>query len=154
MSDLVLSGLMDRLSKLYGLDISFHDCSGVSLAVPSLSLRAEQFTHDRPYCLLAKRLHLTACKGCKDRSYAHLLEVGNYSGTCPFGIWDVIHQVKFDGFALGAFYVGGLHGDRPLTHVSLLPKHELPQKRTTSLIKQCKDAAKLLEEALLIDYRL
>ena len=95
------------------------DLRGITLRLPELRLRAEQYYHHGSFCLFAKYHNRNvACAANKEKSKQRANRQSKpFWGCCPYGVWDLAMPVRWREETIAIFYLGSFIGDRPLKAV-------------------------------------
>lgn len=114
------SRLLDRVARSTGSVVNFADLRGVSLRLPELQLRGEQFYHYGSFCLHAKFHNRNIdCARNKEKSKQRAAAQNSpFWGCCPYGLWDLAYPATWNGALVGIFYLGHFRGDEPLKPVA------------------------------------
>ena len=110
-----LSSVLRYIEKETGAVASIHILHPAFLDCEALRLEPDQSLHHGEFCRYNK-MHgeIKTCINNKARSLNVASRGRSFAGTCPFGIWDYVHPVLFEGKLIAVLYLGGFRKDLPL----------------------------------------
>jgi len=113
------SRLFDRVAASTGSVVNMEDVQGITLQLPQLRLRPEQYYHHGRFCLFAKfHNRNTQCAANKRKSKA-VAEARRapFWGCCPYGVWDLAVPVMRREAVMAILYLGSFRTQTPLQPV-------------------------------------
>ena len=144
-----LSSVLRYIEKETGAVASIHILHPAFLDCEALRLEPDQSLHHGEFCRYNK-MHgeIKTCINNKARSLNVASRGRSFAGTCPFGIWDYVRPVLFEGKLIAVLYLGGFRKDLPLPSAW---KGPLPGIVTEKEKKELRQYADFMERFIRIE---
>ena len=144
-----LSSVLRYIEKETGAVASIHILHPAFLDCEALRLEPDQSLHHGEFCRYNK-MHgeIKTCINNKARSLNVASRGRSFAGTCPFGIWDYVRPVLFEGKLIAVLYLGGFRKDLPLPSAW---KGPLPGIVTEKEKKELRQYADFIERFIRIE---
>lgn len=119
MADVVLEDLLNTVAGALDASVNLEVFEPALFhAVPSLKLGPRHHYHHGSYCHFAKvHGNQPACQAHKWRTLQLARRGRPRQGCCPFGVWEHLEPVFFEGRCVAMIYLGHFQADRPLLSI-------------------------------------
>lgn len=154
-----LQKVIDLISQNSGIHICINDVEGV-LYSDILKIESKNKIHSKKFCDIAKSTVkgydlCIKCKTCANRKAVY--EKNEFSGYCPYGLYEFVKPVVIDNVTVCVIYVGNIVIDKEKTikkikHAANLTGidtykliNELDKSEYVLDLDKCRDAATLID---------